>query len=515
MKKTILGWLYRKWWGLAVAYPIAVFLTYLLVWRVVQPFSIPPQINDLPTMMKSRVFLHIWISVTVGGFIVLFVELLWRRMIWLRKVEQQFFVKSYPRSQSAPFFAEIETLIPAAKNILLVGAGINLIWEKHIIDIIIQRVKAKEAKVTICMANPYSPHMESRYIEEEMRNENPSVGRDGMRKNVRALVHKIVEAGNPDGLSYSLFENYPTLATLIIDNNIFVYPYAYHVLGNVSPILHFVNDGSETAQFFIDNAKRIVEYSVPAKDVVYARENREYYSEGWIAAAVYIIPKSDTPLFKLGSEFLGYDIRQARLISVGETGVPDIRQYIGEAEIYGFHVTVADALFFAAQSGVDRVEAELKFLAEEFAPFRLEKMRVIETFRDSGDIVLACEDESGTLEALHHELVMRMYRTSISSTYLARRTKKQVPPTKQRRSRLMLERYGMPHVLNGYKPHFTVCSNAPADPKEKARILSLIEDSAHKFRALDPIEISEICLVTKTSRDPRWKIAKVFSLARR
>ena len=515
MKEKILDWLSHKWWGLAIAYLIAVFSSFLLLWSVAEALAIPDEIKTPPAWMKSRVFWHVCFSLILGNFIVLGLELIWRRRIWVRKVEQQFFVKSYPRSQSAPFFAEIETLVPSAKNIMLVGAGINLIWEKHIIDVIIRRVKAKEAKVTICMANSYSPHMESRYIEEEMRNENPSVGREGMRKNVRALVHKIEEAGNPEGLSYSLFENYPTLATLVFDNNIFVYPYAYHILGNVSPILHFVNDGSETSQFLLDNAKRIVDYSVPAKDVVHARESREYISEDWIAAAVYIIPKSETPLFKLGSEFLGYDIRGERLIPVGEMGVPDIRQYVGEAEIYGFHATVADALYFAAQSGVDRVEAELKFLAEEFVPFKLENLHVANKFRNSNDTVLICEDRSGTLEALHHELVMRMYKTAISSTFLAHRTKQQVPPASNARSRLMLERYGVPHVLNGYKPHFTVCSSAPADPMEKNRVCSLIEESARKCGALHDIEISEICLVTRTSKDSRWKIARVFSLARR
>src|ERR1017187_7287475 len=277
MKEKIMDWLNRKWWGLAVAYFIAVFSAYLVLWPVANSIGVPAQINTFPEALRWRVFWLVVISLTMGGFIVLCLELVWRRKTWLRKGEQKFFVKSYPHSQSTPFFAEVEALVPISKNILLVGAGINLIWQEDIINTIIRRVKAKEVKVTICMANPYSPHMESRYIEEEMRNENPPVGREGMRRNVRALVHKIEENGNPDGLSYTLFENYPTLATLVFDDNIFVYPYAYHVLGNVSPIFHFRNDGSETSIFLLDNAKRLVEHSIPAKDVVSARENREYY----------------------------------------------------------------------------------------------------------------------------------------------------------------------------------------------------------------------------------------------
>ena len=439
-------------------------------------------------------------------------EMAWRRKNFRYKGEKTFFVHAYSISQGNPFFTKVEQLLPHSKEILLVGAGLNLIWEKNILDTILERVATKQAKVRICMANPFSPHMESRYIEEEMRNENPLVGREGMRKNVRALVHKIAEAGNPDGLSFLLFECYPTLATLIFDDNIFVYPYGYHQLGNVSPILHFLNDGSETAQFWIKNAERIFKYAVSAKDVVHSRERREYFSENWIAAAVYIVPRSETALYRFGSAVIGYDIWNERPLTAPQGELANVRPYVGEAEIYGFHATVADSLFFTAQSGVDRVEAELKFLCQDFMAFTLDELRLVENFRDSGDVVLTCEDESGVLEALHCELVNRVYKLAISSNFLTQRTGKQLPSKGATRARLMVEHYGSPYILNAYKPHFTLCSNSPRGDLERQRVLALLKESAERNGVLEPLEVSEICLVTKRNGEKRWKMAKRFSL---
>jgi hypothetical protein len=515
MKRNIAKWLNAPWWGLGVVFLVAIAGTYLSLWAYASPLATPDKLILPASLMQSRVFQYIWISVTLGAFVTLLLEMQWRRLKFRKKVGKAFFIDSYPKSQSIQFFAEIEQLVPTSKEILLVGAGINLIWEKPILDTILKRVIGKQTRVRICMANPYGPHMESRYIEEEMRNEEPAVGREGMRRNVRALVHIIQRAGDPDGLSFSLFESYPTLATLIFDENIFVYPYAYHRLGNVSPVFHFVKDGSETSQFLINNAEEIVKYSVSARDVVYSRENREYYSEEWIGAGVYIVPKSETALYQFGSAVIGYDIWHEQMVGSTQTNVPDVRPYVGEAQIYGFHATIADSLFFSAQSAIDRVMAELKFLCEDFAAFRLDQLRLIDNFRGSGDMVIQCDDESGTLEALHHELVTRVYKLAVSSNFLAGQTSKQIPSSHIARSKLMLEHYGAPNILNAYIPHFTLCSNSPLNKNEKGHVFALLNDSAAKSQALAPIDISEICLVTKYKGDQRWKIAKSFSLARR
>jgi hypothetical protein len=336
-----------------------------------------------------------------------------------------------------------------------------------------------------------------------------------MRNKVRKIVNKIRDAGNPKAIKYCLFEHYPTLTTLIFDKNIFVYPYAYRALGNTSPVFHFIDDKSETSNFLIDNADRIVEAAIPAADVVFVDEKKSYFSQDWIGAAVFIIPKRGSQLYEFGSNVLGYDIWDNKLLEHVPPGTPGVRDFIGEANVYGFHATIADALFFAAESGIERVEAELKFLSEEFAPFIINGLRFDENFRESNDIVLIGVDESGTVEALHHELVQRMYKLAISSTFRARKTEKKISPTKSNRGQLMIDRYGAPNILKEHRLHFTLCSLTPVDSNERIRIKEQLLHAAKSWQALEPIEIDEICLVTKERQDEHWKVRKTFALSRR
>lgn len=109
----------------------------------------------------------------------------------------KFFVKTYPRSQHPTFFAEVERLVPKARQITLIATGLNLIWEKRIVDVLIERAKSGDAKITICMGNPYSPHVQDRLIEEEMAGEHAPVGRDGIERNTKALIDRLRLEGNP------------------------------------------------------------------------------------------------------------------------------------------------------------------------------------------------------------------------------------------------------------------------------------------------------------------------------
>ncbi len=223
------------------------------------------------------------------------------------------FLGGYPRSQHPNFFAEVEKLLPKAKKITLIATGLNLIWEKHILDLLIDRAKSGDAIVTICLGNPYSPHVEDRLIEEEMQGNRPPVGRDGIIRNVKALVERLDAAGNPPNFSVVLFENYPTFATLIFDQELFIYPYGYQVLGNVSPIFHFQNNDSEESKFFISNAERIIRDSVSAKDIVSRKINPKFYSDSWKTKIIRTrqtrLRQSNSPLcWRSISIWISYDL---------------------------------------------------------------------------------------------------------------------------------------------------------------------------------------------------------------
>lgn len=424
-----------------------------------------------------------------------------------------FLLDTYPRSQHPQFFSEVERLVPTSKTITLIAIGLNLLWEKHILDILIRRAKSGEAKVTICMGNPYNPHIKSRWIEESQL-QRPR-GKHGTRNNLQALLEQIADAGDPANIRVLVFEHYPTFATLIFDDHIFFYPYAYQLVGNNSPIFHIKNDNrSDEVRFFLENAERIVSNSVPAKDVINARLNRRYCSDNWISVAVYIVPEKESTFYQFGSSILGYDVHSRHLLPVNTQDIKELRKYVGKAETFGFHATLADALFFVSEKELERVKAEVRDLCEELKPFKLSNLRLTDQFREGDDLVVLCDDESGTTEILHHELVSRVYSHAISSNYRTGRTHNSLPTNKRTRAELMIDWYGAPYILNDFVLHFTLCSDLPGDNEKKKDILRKAREMFEAQVKESALIVDEICVMIRRGNDSHWKICASYPLSK-
>jgi hypothetical protein len=359
------------------------------------------------------------------------------------------------------------------------------------------------------MANTSSPFVEDRLIEEEMSDNRPLFGRQGVDTNVRALVERVELAGNPRDFQVNLFDNYPTFATLIVDDDIFVYPYGYKLLGTASPLFRFRNNDSPEARFFIENAARIVRDSVPATEMIDVRRKPAYVSPNWVNAGVFAIPRKESPFCQLGSAILGFDIYSDAALKATKA-VADLRSYVGEAALFGFHMTLADALYFASESQILRVKAELQVLASDFQPFVLEGLHVARIAQASRTLMVAATESSGTVEAIHHELVARVYPLALSSNYKSGAAAKRVPRG-DRRARLMLERYGSPFVLNAYLPRFTVCADGPEDDRQCNDVTERLESLLGSLPERST-EISELALVVKRPSDSHWKLEQTFPL---
>jgi hypothetical protein len=323
-----------------------------------------------------------------------------------------------PADAPADQHVRAEHAVLAARQAHAIATGLNMLWEKNLLDSLIERAQLRKAKITVCMGNPKSPHVLDRLVEEEMRENRPATGRGFIHRNVETLVERLALAGNPSAFKVLLFEHYPTFAVLIFDDKIFVYPYAYQVLGNTSPIFQIWDTGSPEAEFFKAHGERVLSDAVPALDVVRIRQDPGFYSPTWRNAAVFAVPAADTELYRIGSATWGYDIWRRCEIAV-PAGYPDLRKHVGEAANFGFHVTLADALYFSSDAEIERIRAELRMLTEEFSPLWLTSFVLADQFQDPSALVLRVSDEGGVLEAIHHELVARMYSLAISSTFKA------------------------------------------------------------------------------------------------
>lgn len=149
-------------------------------------------------------------------------------------------------------------------------------------------------------------------------------------------------------------------------------------------------------------------------------------------------------------------------------------------------------------------------LTEEFPPLWLTSFDLADQFQDPNVFVLRVLDEGGALEAIHHELVARMYGLAISSTFKAGRTRKRIPPG-DARARLMVNRYGAPYILKEFNPHFTLCSAMPPDETERAEIVRRLE-SCVESGVREACEIGELVLVVRNAEESRWKVLDRFRL---
>lgn len=421
---------------------------------------------------------------------------------------ESFMRAGYPRSQHPEFFSEVERLLPNAKRITLVAMGLNLLWQKNILDCLLHRAETENINVTICLGNPFNPHVEDRLIEEEMRDSRPPVGRSGIIKNSLSLLDKIEEMQFNRNFKFLFFEHYLTIATLAFDDDIFLYPYAYQEFGNLSPVFHIHNDGSEVPKFFMENLERIVSDVVPANEIIRNRRSPGLVSSSWLEAAVFIIPDIDDPFYKFGTMILGYDIWNER--SIARERFSDFGDFVGGAKDFGFHSTIVDALYFASESVLDRVSAELRHISEIFRPFWVSNLSVVAGLDKRGDVVISCTDPSGTMEALHHELVSRVYNLSISSRHLASRSRTELQ-SETARDQMMMMRYGAPFIIGEYRPHFTLLSSPP---KEKGAVSNIVRELQNFLleSGCEKIHIDKLALVTRGRSTDSWRIQKIFEL---
>jgi hypothetical protein len=323
---------------------------------------------------------------------------------------------------------------------------------------------------------------------------------------VESLVERLENAGSPDHFKILLFAHYPTFATLIFDDKIFVYPYAYRVSGTDSPILQ-IRDGTPEAEFVKENARRVLRDAVPARDVVKARQDSRFYSSQWKRAAVFAIPEPDTRLYQAASALLGYDIWRGEKVSpYGELAC--MRQYVGDVANFGFHLALTDALFFCNSAMIERVKSELRWLSGQFPPVSLASIYVDNDKRDPMSAALWASDKSGTLEALHHELIGRVYGMAISSEF---RTESVQYPQHDVRTELMARRYGAPNILGGFAPHFPLCSAMPAESAARERVIEDLR-AAVAPAATENCKLSRIVLAVRDSADGRWRVLDHFRL---
>lgn len=420
-----------------------------------------------------------------------------------RSTEKKGSHELFARSDSAEFAQLFESLAHKADRIVLIGTGINILHRDPILLDLLERVSKGKCVLEIYLANPFSRHIETRLIEEEIGNMKPPVGKQGLIQRLETMIEKQKELGYPSNFVLTLFSNYPTVAMFIIDTEYFLYPYGYALLGNQSPIMQFsrTRPGDRPMIDFMETQyQKIKSSSVDARLVMDIYHKRKPKIENLTPFAVYLIPRPDSSLYRFGSQMIGYDIYENRPC------LSPWAAYVGTAGDFGFHLTVADALYLYNPRDMDLLQKELEFVVQGISRLKL-KLRLKPEFPNRSSVSLVCEDSSGVLEYLHHEMVARCYRSAAGSNYdfgIASLDR----DDNTARAKLMIQQYHAPYILNAYIPHFTLLTNLPAARTERQPILDEVEKAFREQGVEDTLEFENLFVMQRTNPLRPWQIAK-------
>lgn len=130
-------------------------------------------------------------------------------------------------------------------------------------------------------------------------------------------------------------------------------------------------------------------------------------------------------------------------------------------------------------------------------------------FPDPRSIAIGLEDPTGSLEALHFELVHRVYRRADASSYSLR----EVGFTRdadQRRAEMMTRRYKAPYILQRYRPHLTLLSDVPPERHDEIidRLRGEFEARVHERT----LTVGRLAIMERPEPSGRWRIAQEIDL---
>ncbi len=410
----------------------------------------------------------------------------------------------YNTSDDSEFVHCLGRLAKEANKIIMIGNGLDCLIRLGIVNDIISRATDEQCTLEIYLGNPYSAMVQTRLIEENMRNALPPVGKTGLINRIIYLLGVWQAQQRPSNMCLRLFTNYPTFALINIDTHYFMYCYSYRELGNFSPVFYFSEQDESNRniiEFFKEHYKRIKEDSVDAKmaQAVHDLDYGDFIADQGFA--VFFIPEINSSLYEFGTEILGYDIRDV---------IPTQTQWstqAGEASFFGLHMTICDALFFLTASERRKAIVETKDILSEHGPFTL-SLKIATGFPDKKSIALLVEEPTGKLESIHSELVSHVYRRASFSYYsknnsLANRDK-QID-----RSNHMIQRYHAPYILNAFRPHFTLLSNCSEQDSDSAfsSLKRIFNGKVQK-----EIRVEKIAIMRLNAENKHWEIDEEIKL---
>jgi hypothetical protein len=164
----------------------------------------------------------------------------------------------FAHSDDPKAIGQIQSKIENARRIDMYGIALNVLWNTRTIDLLLNRAMIGKVQVTILLADVDSPHIKIRLDEEDADEYSANKGRQ-IIENTYNIVKKIEKRiNNPDFFRVGKFSHYPTFALIIVDEDLYCYPYGYRKMGTHAPMLHLKDRDSPQASYYIEQFKALV-----------------------------------------------------------------------------------------------------------------------------------------------------------------------------------------------------------------------------------------------------------------
>jgi 2'-5' RNA ligase len=229
--------------------------------------------------------------------------------------------------------------------------------------------------------------------------------------------------------------------------------------------------------------------------------------------AIYFVPAADDPFYQLGTQILGYDVRNTAPASMradlqDDFGRFDVK-WVSLSRPFGFHVTICDALD-CEWAKIALVERELKDLlgcfnpANEFVLFRDQETPIGVWGRSGAYCVTLLYRANAALSMLHALLIGRINPLGTGSDYLRDYlTKRRFSETLHRAQQLRL--FASPYVLDNWHPHFTLLN-----PYTEADSTTMVSRFIRLSASYNRLAISSLCLLVQDHDQANWRIYREF-----
>ena len=226
--------------------------------------------------------------------------------------------------------------------------------------------------------------------------------------------------------------------------------------------------------------------------------------------ATYLVPEPDSRFYQIGSEILGWDVyaeREVPLAAALAARAPDLREWVGSAQHFGFHATIGDALEYTADV-VETIERLLDEIAAETAPFELVQGRIHDTFRSFPTTLAATFDcPNRALNRLEERVVTQVNALYSDSPMFGPRAARY-----NEQQRANLDRYGSPNILSLFDLHFSLATSLP-NGSSWHLMADLVRNEGGLFATPEQQSwtVDKVHLLEKRC-DDRYRIRRTYSL---